>query len=408
MEELIRDRLHEALDAEQPPPGLRARVIAAVPMERRVTARWRTPSLQWAGGLAAILITVAIVAGLVYARNGFVTGPVKTPTVSSPRLTSPGGLAIGPDGSLYVSDFVGNRVYRVQPDGSLVTVAGGGSLSEGQATKSNLFGPTGLAFDVAGNLYISDSMGGTVRRVDHTGNLTTLLSIHGAGQNLNAPVGLAFDRAGALYIADFDGAVLELQPDGTSRRLDLGAVPRPALNPGYVAFDEGGSLYIADRNPVSAGIGATIIANGGGCRIIRVRSDQSVSVIAGTGTCGFSGDGGPAVSAQLDDPNGIAFDSAGNLYFADSNNHRIRRIDTHGIITTVAGTGTFGHTGDGGPAASAELGYLADIVIVQGKLLYLTDTCGCMDGTAYGAIRMIQLSSGAITTVSSSQSKVVR
>lgn len=401
MDDLIRDTIHDALAVEQPPAGLRARVIGSIPMNKRETQPRRMPSLQWAAGFVAMMVTVALVAGLVYYRSGLITLPGgKTPAASSARLTGPEGIAIAPDGTVYVADYVANRVYRVQPDGSLVLVAGGGSQYEGLATKSNIFGPVGLAFDKSGNLYIADSPGGTIRRVDRKGMLTTVATIRGAGANLNAPTGIAFDATGTLYVGDFSGDVVAIQPNGSISKVDLSAVPLPAVIPGYVAFDSAGNLYVADRNPQTSG------QLGGGCRLIRIKPDRSVQVIAGTGRCGYSGDGGPAVDAQLDDPNGIAFDSSGNLYFADSNNHRIRRVDPEGIITTVAGTGVEGHSGDGGPAVKAQLGYLGGVAI-QGRFLYLSDNCGCMDPAAYGAIRMLRLSDGTITTVTSSQSRVV-
>jgi sugar lactone lactonase YvrE len=130
-----------------------------------------------------------------------------------------------------------------------------------------------------------------------------------------------------------------------------------------------------------------------------VGSLWGITVIAGTGSCGFSGDGGPAKSAQLNDPNGIVFDGAGNLYFADWNNHRIRRIDRNGIITTVAGTGVAGYSGDGGQAARAQLAYPYGMGITSGGLIYISDaSCACMDPTTPGRVRILRLSDGTIST----------
>jgi hypothetical protein len=183
--------------------------------------------------------------------------------------------------------------------------------------------------------------------------------------------------------------------------LDTSTLPLPKLFPGYLAFDAAENLYIADRAPIPAS-SLYAAGPGGGCRIVRYARDGMISVIAGTGVCGFSGDGGPATAAKLDDPNGIAFDSSGNLYFADSNNHRIRRIDRHGTITTVAGTGTAGYGGDGGPGTKAMLESPFGIAMAPGNLLYISDAS---DNS--GRVRVLRLSDGTIRTIVSSQSAVV-
>ena len=409
MEELIRTTLHDALDVREP-VGLRARVIDGVPMPRSRRISWRPPQIngQWAAAVAAIGLTAALIAGLLYSHIGALPA-VKHRPGATIRLAAPEGIAVGANGEVYVSDYVGNRVYVIRPDGSLVTVAGGGFGYDGTATKANLWGPAGLAISPAGDLYIGDNLGGTVRRLDSKGILTTVATIHGAGQNLNSPIGLAFDSAGQLYIGDFNGGVVVLPADGdATRSIDLSGIPSPAIVPGYIAFDSNDNLYVADRSPSASTIlGVKIVQPGGGCRIIRIPRFGSPSVIAGTGTCGYSGDGGPASSAQLNDPNGITFDSAGNLYFADSSNHRIRRIDPRGTITTIAGTGVSGHTGDGGRATAAELAYPFGIGISAGHFLYVADSCGCTDPAAYGAVRVIDLRTGIIRMVVDSNSRVI-
>jgi sugar lactone lactonase YvrE len=381
-------------------------------MDRKRAKPPRMPAFhlgQLAAGFVAGALAVAVVAGLVYSRNsaGFHNSPGGTENASAARLISPEGLAVGPDGAVYVSDYLTNRVFRLRPDGSLVVVAGGGVNSDGPATKANLAHPAGLAFDVQGRLYIADNLGGAIRRIDSRGTISTVVALGTGTTILNGPTGLAFDNAGVLYIGDFGGELLELDPNGNLSSLDTSALPKPALFPGYLAFDSSGNLYVADRAPVQGG-GIYSPGPGGGCRIVRLTPDRKFNVVAGTGTCGFSGDGGPATKAQLDDPNGIAFDSAGNLYFSDANNHRIRRVDAKGIITTVAGTGAAGHGGDGGPASSATLGYPFGLAIGNGDLLYVSDApCQCMVTDTTGRVRMIRLSDGTITTVASSQSRVI-
>ena len=404
MDDLIRSTIQEALAVEQPPPGLRARVIGAVPMDRRAPRPRRVRSFQWAAGAVAIVLSLLVIAELINARN--TSGPVVGPAqqASGARLISPEGIAIAPDGKVYVSDYIGNRVYRLQPDGTLVVIAGGGTGFDGPATKANLWHPSGLAADPDGQLYVADNMGAAIRRIDHQGMISTVNTPYGS---MNGPLGLAFDSIGILYISDYSGEVFMADGSGRLSSLRISGLPPPALFPGYLAFDAAGNLYIADRAPIK-GDNMYAPGPGGGCRIVRVSPDHQASVVAGTGTCGFSGDGGPATKAQLNDPNGIAFDSAGNLYFSDSNNHRIRRIDARGIITTVAGTGAIGHGGDGGPASKATLMFPFGIAIASGNLLYVSDApCQCVVSEASGRVRLIRLSDGTITTVASGQSRVI-
>lgn len=404
MDELIRGRMHEALDVE-PPPGLRARVIASVPMHNRTErlpqpARFRWAG-QWAMGLVAVVLAVAVVAGLMFVGQtirqqnlGHGPGPA-----SRAKLISPEGIAIAPNGTIYVSDFVGDRVFRLVAGGGFASIAGGGVGGDGPANQAWLNHPSALAVDNQGNLFIADSVGGAVRRVDRRGMISTVTTGYG-------PQGLAFDSAGVLYVGTYYGEVKGIDQRGGSTNLDLSAVPAPTPQPGYIAFDSAGDLYFSDRAPY---LGGNSPSPGGGCRIVRLTPSQKhtqvesvwgTTVVAGTGTCGYSGDGGPATSAQLNDPNGIVFDAAGNLYFADSNNHRIRRIDKNGIISTVAGTGVPGFSGDGGPATRAQLAYPFGMGITSGGMIYISDaSCSCFDPATAGHVRILRLSDGTITSV---------
>jgi sugar lactone lactonase YvrE len=393
--EVIRATIHDALDVQEP-PGLRSRVISSVPMRQARRLSWRLPPIsgQWAAAVTALLLTAALLLALVSTRIG--SRPETTrPNGTGLRLTNPSGVAIAPDGSVYVADYVGGRIYRIRPDGALVTVAGGGLQSEGPATRSNLFAPMGLAFGPNDSLYIGEIGGTRISRLDSHGNLSTIAST--SGQTW----GLAFNSAGELYASVGDGVAM-IVPNGM-HSIDLSSVGGPAVSPGYLAFDSRGNLYIADLSPPISSIQLTPPA-AGGCRILRVTPTNTVSVIAGTGQCAYSGDGGRAASAELNNPNGIAIDAAGNLYIADSNNYRIRRIDTHGIITTVAGNGNANHTGDGGPAVDAKVGYVSGMAIAQDRYLYFAEKGGF---NAYGAVRVIDLKTGIIRTVVDSYSRVV-
>lgn len=227
------------------------------------------------------------------------------------------------------------------------TVAGNGTLGStgdgGAAIKAGLNLPTDAAVDSAGNLYIVDYGGNLIRKVDTTGKITTFAGngtstgdIGDGGPATKATIGfptsVAVDKAGNVFIANI----------GFVRRVDLsGNISTPvAISAVGLTFDSNGNLYLSERN---------------GTAIDEVTSAGVLSLVAG-GAFGFSGDDGPANKAALNFPSGVAVDSGGNLYFADKGNNRVRKVDTRGIITTFAGDGKAGFSGDGGPAISAQLG----------------------------------------------------
>jgi sugar lactone lactonase YvrE len=283
--------------------------------------------------------------------------------------TSAGGVAVDSAGNVYIGDAGNDRVRRVTAGGLIYTVS------------SSLFYPIGIAVDPAGNLFIADTGNSRVLKVTVDGVVRIVagngrLGYSGDGgqatsASLNAPTGIAVDAAGNLYIADlFNNRVRKVTTDGVIRAVAGSGIPGfagdggPAAsallnNPYGVAVDASGSLYIADR--------------GNNC-IRKVAADGSISTIAGNGTFGFSGDGGPAFSAQLNSPIGVALDAAGNIFIADTGNDRVREIASDGVIRTVAGNGAFGFSGDGGPATSAKIGYIAGIAVDSAGNLFIADT----------------------------------
>jgi DNA-binding beta-propeller fold protein YncE len=424
VDELIRDRMHEALEVEPPPFGLRARVVGSIPMDGSSARRPSRRSFQWAGqlapGLVAILLAVAVVASLLYVRGAVISPShhVRPHAAPNARVMAPRGVLVTSDGTVFFSDFISGYVFRLESNGSLVIVAGrsqaamlseGSAGDNGPATGAYLFGPGGLAADRNGNLFVADFVGERVRRIDRHGVITTMAgsgradlpspNLSGDGgpataATLNGPAGLAFDPAGVLYVGDSGNhRVRRIDANGKITSLDLSSWSNSNLwSPGGLAFDGAGNLYVADHS---------------GCQVVRVGAGNLVSVVAGTGSCGYGGDGGPASSAQLDGPLGIAFDPAGNLFIADNNNHRIRRVDVRGIMTTVAGTGAPGYAGDSGQATEAETGYPYDVAVTRAGVLYIAESdCFCVAPTSAGRLRMVQLSSGTITTAAYSGSLI--
>jgi DNA-binding CsgD family transcriptional regulator/sugar lactone lactonase YvrE len=227
---------------------------------------------------------------------------------SASSLVRPVALAVGPEGEIYIAE--GNRVREVRRDGRITTLAGNGRAGDagdgGPAAQAELNTPQGLAIDSAGNVYIADTLSNRVRRVSADG---TIMTVAGTGEP-----GYAGDGK-----------------PGPEAKLNL---------PTGLAVGFGDSLFIADT----------------GNNVIRqLGPDGVIRTVAGTGEAGYGGEGGPALSAPLHAPGGLAFDDEGNLYVADTLNERVRRIDINGQIATVAGTGVAGYGGDRGPAIYAAL-----------------------------------------------------
>jgi len=369
--------------------------------------------------------------------------------------TQPFDLAVGPDGSLFISEAYSPRVRKVQPDGTIVTVAGlpgNGLAGTTPATQTRIGTSSYIAVDASGNLYVSSlakiwkvSPDGTIGTlasglnytsiaVDAAGNLLTVVPqqyqvlridnqgkqsvFAGTGQKVNIPMGdgglatqaalvrpnrVTVDSAGNVFIGDTSirkvdnsgvitmiagGAVLEFQPlptDYLAAGLPSGpiaggvnclylatAVDYPGIRPMLWRVDYAGAAhYVAgnqagDNGPaveaffysprqLALNSGGNIYVADSGHRVQKITPEGKLLAVAGIGVAGFSGDGGPAARALLNGPVGVAVDAAGNVFIADTGNNRIRRVGLDGKISTFAGTGAPGYSGDGGPASLAQL-----------------------------------------------------
>ncbi|MEU5053687.1 NHL repeat-containing protein [Streptomyces sp. NPDC021096] len=328
---------------------------------------------------SALGTTITTVAGIGTAGFGGDGGPA-----TAAGLRSPYGVALDGAGSLYIADYQNHRVRKVGPDGVITTVAGDGSKGYGgdggPATAAGLRDPAGVALDGRGNLYIADRFNQRVRRVGPDGIITTVAgdgtaAFGGDGgpataASLNFPHALVVDGVGNLYIADdynhrvrkvgTDGVIATVAGDGAEGfGGDGGPATAASLHfPHALAIDSAGNLYIADRYNY---------------RVRRVAPDGIITTVAGTGDIGFGGDGGPATAAVLDLPQCLAVDGDDNLYITDYGNERVRRVDADGIISTVAGDGSKGYDGDGGPALLARLDQPLGIAVDGDGGLYIGD-----------------------------------
>jgi sugar lactone lactonase YvrE len=302
------------------------------------------------------------------------------------ELNYPQGVAVDASGNLFIADSHNGRIREVGTNGIITTVAGKGgtggfSGDGGPASNAELDLPTGVAVDASGNLFIADSWNSRIRKVGTNGIITTVAGKGGTGgfsgdggpatnAELDVPTGVAVDASGNLFIADCwnsrirkvgtNGIITTVAGNGTyGFSGDGGPATKAGLNYSQgVAVDASGNLFIADNN---------------NHRIREVGTNGIITTVAGKGgTGGFSGDGGPATGAELQYPTGVAVDASGNLFIADCFNCRIREVGTNGIITTVAGNGNYGFSGDGGPPTKAQL-YPSDVAVDASGNLFIAD-----------------------------------
>lgn len=351
------------------------------------------------------------------------------------ELNRPADVAVDGAGRVYIADSRNNRIRVVDTNGVIDTVAGNGtddvSGDGGPATNAQIYSPTGMAVDAAGDIYIAEFWNQDIRKVDTSGIISSVYSINiygGSGfstiiPGIPIPTVVGADNLGNSYVADTLGnRILKIDANGGVTTVagtgtqgysgDGGPATSAELDYPYdVAADADGNLYIADyfnariRKVDTSGVISTVAGNGKGgvagdggpatdanivapniCvdaagnlyfadalddRVRKITTDGIITTVAGNGVRGYSGDGGAAVDAELAFPSGVAADSKGNVYIADAFNHRLRKVDTTGVITTLAGNGTSTNSGDGGPAADAALAGPGDVAVDGADNVYI-------------------------------------
>ncbi len=316
-------------------------------------------------------------------------------------------------GNLYVSDFYNNRVRKITPSGTITTIAGNGSNccisgDGGPATDAPIGWCAGLAFDAAGNLYIVDEEGERVRKVDSMGIISTVAGNGTTGNggdggpatsaNLHGPKGIAFDAFGNLYITDMwnycvrkvdtNGIITKFAGNGVAGNSGDGgpATAASLYSPWGVVADNLGNVYISDESQSV---------------VRKVNASGTISRVAGTGAYGFSGDGGPATTAQINYPGYISMDMNKNLLVCDASNNCVRKIDTMGIITTIVGIpDSQGYTGNGGPATAAKFYHPIHALPDSDGGLYIADCYNqCIRYICYTGDPTLHITSSADSTI---------
>ncbi len=308
-----------------------------------------------------------------------------TITTIADNLNVPQGVAADVTGNVFIAERGNRRVRKVTAAGVISTVAGNGTGGftgdNGPATSAGLSDPLALAVDASGNLFIIDSV--RVRKVNTAGIITTIAgggsSVDDGGPATSAqlayPVAVAVDIEGNLFIAETSVSSSRIRKVSTAGLIstvagsqtngfsgDGGPATSARLhNPSSITVDSAGNLFIADME---------------NHRIRKVSSNGVITTVAGIGPVGtsqgsFSGDGGAATTARLNRPAAVAVDAAGNLFIAE--NQRIRKVSTDGIINTVAGNGTAGFSGDGGPAILAQFNYPHGLAVDADGNLFVAD-----------------------------------
>ena len=337
-------------------------VMASTIIASSITASTVATSTLWAysmlvrGNTTLGGVPAANNAVITFAGSGTATSVDNTGTAAS--FNGPKGVAIARDGNIYVAEFLNNRIRKVTPEGVVTTLAGSGTQGSTDASGSaaSFSGPSGVAVTREGIIYVADTLNNRIRKVTPAGVVTTLAgsgvqgSTNGSGSaaSFSGPTGLAIGPDGNIYVADTNNnRIRKVTPDGIVTTLagsGTGAFADAPLGPGSSASFNGPKGIVIDSD------GNIYVADTFNARIRKVTSSGLVTTLAGSGAATWVDNTGSA--ASFSSPSGLAIDLDGNIYVADTTNHRIRKVTPAGVVTTLAGSGTGGFVNGVGLAAS--------------------------------------------------------
>jgi streptogramin lyase len=299
---------------------------------------------------------------------------------TSAQLYDPKGVTVDLSGNVYMTES-SHHIRKISTNGIITTIGGGsfnGLGDGGPALQAQFLTPTGIAVDTLGNIYIADYNNHRIRIINSSGIVNTFAgggssqadSVAATSAWLSYPNGVAVDKIGNVYISDFGhakirmvnqaGIITTIAGNGLGTYSgDGGPATSASINgPVGITVDNANNIYFADYY---------------NNRIRKINTNGIITTVAGNGTGGFSGDGALATNAKLNQPQGVAIDGLGNIFITDWSNGRIRKVDPSGIITTYAGTGTWGGTGDNGPASLATITQPFGITVDVTGSIYFSD-----------------------------------
>ncbi len=353
--------------------------IKCICMKKLTKILFAIVAMVWVGNCFAQSGIITTVAG-----NGLTSFSGDGGPATSASFVFPYGVAVDGSGNMYIADFSGNRVRKVTPAGVISTFAGNGVAGStgdgGPATVAELFYPNAISVDATGNVFICECYRNKVRKVNVSGVITTIAGIDTAGYSgdggpavlakLNYPLAVSFDLVGNILISDAG--------NNRVRMINSTGIISTIVGNGAGGYTgDGGPATLASLHSpqgiVVDGFGNLYISDSYNRVVRKVNASGVITTYAGNGSYGFSGDGGPATNAAMSNPYGITIDATQNIYITDNGNYRIRKISPAGIISTFAGNGIMGFSGDGGMATAAELDSMNSLCMDNFNNLYIVD-----------------------------------